>query len=130
MASGKSLEDLDYASVQRSNAEMQRRCQEVIEHCTAYGADNPILSVHDVGAGGLSNAIPELLDDAGQGGQFELRDIPNDEAGMSPKEIWCNEAQERYVLAIDKGQLESFIESVRVNAVRMPLPGTARQSAS
>lgn len=109
MASGKSSEDLDYASVQRSNAEMQRRCQEVIERCTAYGADNPILSVHDVGAGGLSNAIPELLDDAGQGGQFELRDIPNDEAGMSPKEIWCNEAQERYVLAIDKGQLESFI---------------------
>ena len=110
MASGRSSEELDYASVQRGNAEMQRRCQEVIERCTAYGANNPILSVHDVGAGGLSNAIPELLDDAGQGGQFELRDIPNDEAGMSPKEIWCNEAQERYVLAIDKEQLEKFIE--------------------
>ncbi len=110
MASGKSSEDLDYASVQRSNAEMQRRCQEVIEQCTTYGKDNPILSIHDVGAGGLSNAIPELIHDADQGGLFELRNIPNDEIGMSPREIWCNEAQERYVLAIDKQRLEIFAD--------------------
>ncbi len=110
MASGKSTEDLDYASVQRSNAEMQRRCQEVIEHCTACGPDNPILSIHDVGAGGLSNAVPELLDQTGLGGRFELRDIPSADAGMSPKEIWCNEAQERYVLAIDHNQLDEFFE--------------------
>ncbi len=110
MASGKSSEGLDYASVQRSNAEMQRRCQEVIEQCVTYGKDNPILSIHDVGAGGLSNAIPELIHDADQGGLFELRNIPNDEIGMSPREIWCNEAQERYVLAIDKQKLEIFAE--------------------
>lgn len=110
MASGKSTEDLDYASVQRNNAEMQRRCQEVIEQCITYGEDNPILSIHDVGAGGLSNAIPELIHDADQGGRFELRNIPNDEIGMSPKEIWCNEAQERYVLAIHKQKLEIFEE--------------------
>ncbi len=110
MSSGKSTQALDFASVQRGNAEMQRRCQEVIERCTAHGAGNPILSVHDVGAGGLSNAIPELLDGAGQGGEFELRDIPNDEPGMSPKEIWCNEAQERYVLAVERDKLEHFIE--------------------
>ena len=109
MASGKSTEDLDYASVQRSNAEMQRRCQEVIERCTAEGEDNPILSIHDVGAGGLSNAVPELLDQAGLGGCFELRDIPSADSGMSPKEIWCNEAQERYVLAIEKDHLEEFM---------------------
>ena len=109
MASGKSTEDLDYASVQRSNAEMQRRCQEVIEHCIAYGEQSPIISVHDVGAGGLSNALPELIHDANQGGVFELRKIPNDEIGMSPKEIWCNESQERYVLAIDKDKLDAFI---------------------
>ena len=108
MASGKSAEALDYASVQRGNAEMQRRCQEVIEQCTARGEYNPILSIHDVGAGGLSNAIPELIYGAGQGGQFELRNIPNDEPGMSPREIWCNEAQERYMLAIDKRMLETF----------------------
>ena len=109
MASGKSTEDLDYASVQRSNAEMQRRCQEVIEHCTARGPDNPILSIHDVGAGGLSNAVPELLDQAGLGGRFELRDIPSADDGMSPREIWCNEAQERYVLAVDSGRLDEFV---------------------
>ena len=110
MSSGKSLEALDFASVQRSNAEMQRRCQEVIESCTAFGAANPILSLHDVGAGGLSNAIPELLDSAEQGGVLELRDIPCGETGMSPKEIWCNEAQERYVLAVDPARLGEFTE--------------------
>ncbi|MDQ3796222.1 MAG: phosphoribosylformylglycinamidine synthase, partial [Pseudomonadota bacterium] len=108
MASGESTERLDFASVQRGNPEMQRRCQEVIDRCIAQGGDNPILSIHDVGAGGLSNAIPELLADAGQGGRIELRAVPNDEPGMSPLEIWCNEAQERYVLAIDAARIEDF----------------------
>lgn len=110
MASGKSTESLDYASVQRGNAEMQRRCQEVIEQCIAFDKGNPILSIHDVGAGGLSNAVPELIHDANLGGEFELRNIPNDEIGMSPKEIWCNESQERYVLAIDQNKLDLFKE--------------------
>ena len=109
MASGVSTEDLDFASVQRGNAEIQRRCQEVIDRCTAQGEANPILSIHDVGAGGLSNAVPELINDAGRGGCFELRTIPNDEPGMSPMEIWCNEAQERYVLAIATERMEDFI---------------------
>ncbi|MCP4406932.1 MAG: phosphoribosylformylglycinamidine synthase, partial [Gammaproteobacteria bacterium] len=108
MASGSSSENLDFASVQRGNPEMQRRCQEVIDRCTALGKENPILSVHDVGAGGLSNALPELIHDAGRGGRFELRTVPNDEPGMSPMEIWCNEAQERYVLAIDADRLGIF----------------------
>ena len=108
MASGTSSEDLDFASVQRSNAEMQRRCQEVIEQCVVLGKDSPIISIHDVGAGGLSNAIPELIHDAELGGNFELRNIPNAESGMSPKEIWCNEAQERYVIAVNKDKLEEF----------------------
>ncbi len=113
MASGKSEEALDYASVQRGNAEMQRRCQEVIEQCIARGEGSPILSIHDVGAGGLSNAVPELLHGAGRGGRLELRDIPNAELGMSPREIWCNEAQERYVLAIAERMLEAFMEICR-----------------
>ena len=98
MDSGASAEDLDFASVQRGNPEMERRCQEVIDRCWQLGEDNPIISIHDVGAGGLSNAIPELVHDSGRGGRFELRTIPNDEPGMSPMEIWCNESQERYVL--------------------------------
>ena len=108
MASGESSEDLDFASVQRGNPEMQRRCQEVINHCTALGEDSPILSIHDVGAGGLSNAVPEIINDAHRGGRFELRTIPLAEPGMSPMEIWCNEAQERYVLAIDRARLKQF----------------------
>lgn len=108
MASGTSAEDLDFASVQRSNAEMQRRCQEVIDACTALGEANPIISIHDVGAGGISNALPELVNDAGVGGKFQLRDVPNDQPGMSPMEIWCNEAQERYVLAINKADMKAF----------------------
>ena len=108
MAAGASAEALDYASVQRGNPEMQRRCQEVIDQCWAMGAANPILSIHDVGAGGLSNALPEIIHDAGRGGRFELREIPNDDPGMSPREIWCNEAQERYVLAIDPDRLTAF----------------------
>jgi phosphoribosylformylglycinamidine synthase len=108
MASGVSAEDLDFASVQRANPEMQRRCQEVIDRCWALGEDNPILFIHDVGAGGLANALPELVHDAGRGGHFELREVPNADPGMSPMEIWCNEAQERYVLAIAAEQLEQF----------------------
>ncbi len=100
MASGSSQEDLDFASVQRENPEIERRCQEVIDTCWSMGDKNPIEFIHDVGAGGLSNAIPELVHDGDMGGKFELRRVPNDELGMSPVEIWCNEAQERYVLAI------------------------------
>ncbi|WDE06615.1 phosphoribosylformylglycinamidine synthase [Thalassomonas viridans] len=108
MASGQSAEDLDFASVQRENPEMERRCQEVIDHCWQLGEDNPILFIHDVGAGGLSNAFPELVSDGGRGGNFELRNVPNDERSMSPLEIWCNESQERYVLAVSDEQLPVF----------------------
>jgi phosphoribosylformylglycinamidine synthase len=108
MASGASEENLDFASVQRDNAEMQRRCQEVIDRCSALGEESPILSIHDVGAGGLSNALPELVHDSCRGARFELRKIPNDEPGMSPLEIWCDEAQERYVLAVATDKLGYF----------------------
>jgi len=108
MATGESSEDLDFASVQRANAEMERRCQEVLDRCIALGLENPIASVHDVGAGGLSNALPELVHDAGRGAVFELRDVPCDEPGLSPMEIWCNEAQERYVLAVSDADLPVF----------------------
>ena len=108
VASGSGNADLDFASVQRDNAEMERRCQEVIDRCWAMGAENPILFIHDVGAGGISNALPELVNDAGRGGKFELRKVPNAEPGMSPVEIWCNEAQERYVLAVGADKLELF----------------------
>ncbi|MGH6635549.1 MAG: phosphoribosylformylglycinamidine synthase [Gammaproteobacteria bacterium] len=99
-AAGSSDEALDFASVQRDNAEMQRRCQEVIDCCWSLGEKNPILAIHDVGAGGLSNAVPELLAASGRGGSFALRDIPSADPGLSPLELWCNEAQERYVLGI------------------------------
>ena len=108
MASGASSSDLDFASVQRGNPEMERRCQEVIDGCCAMGEANPILLIHDVGAGGLSNALPELIDDAESGGRIRLRDVLNADLGMSPLEIWCNEAQERYVLGIEQTQLEQF----------------------
>ena len=108
MDSGKSKEDLDFASVQRENPEMERRCQEVIDRCWQLGEDNPILFIHDVGAGGLSNAMPELVHDGERGGKFDLRSILCDEKGMSPLEIWCNESQERYVLAIAPEKLDLF----------------------
>ena len=107
-AAGSGEEALDFASVQRENPEMQRRCQEVIDRCWQLGADNPILSIHDVGAGGLSNALPELVEGAGRGGRIELRTIPCDDPSMSPLQIWCNESQERYVLAIDPGRIADF----------------------
>ena len=108
MASGQSNEDLDFASVQRENPEMERRCQEVIDKCWQLGDENPIAFIHDVGAGGLSNAFPELVNDGGRGGKFQLRDIPNDEPGMAPHEIWCNESQERYVLAVAVEDFDRF----------------------
>ena len=108
MDSGQSDADLDFASVQRDNPEMERRCQEVIDRCWQRGEENPILFIHDVGAGGLSNAMPELVSDGGRGGRFDLRKILNDEPGMTPLEIWCNESQERYVLAIDTDKLAEF----------------------
>ena len=108
MASGQSDADLDFASVQRENPEMERRCQEVIDRCWQLGDDNPIAFIHDVGAGGLSNAFPELVSDGGRGGQFELRNVPNDEPGMSPLAIWCNESQERYVMAVAEADMDRF----------------------
>ncbi|MEM7610555.1 MAG: phosphoribosylformylglycinamidine synthase [Pseudomonadota bacterium] len=108
LASGASDEDLDFASVQRGNPEMQRRAQEVINRCWAAGDQNPIELIHDVGAGGLSNAVPEAVDHSGLGGRFELRNIPSDEPGMSPMEIWCNESQERYVLIVSASRIDAF----------------------
>ncbi|MFG0379393.1 phosphoribosylformylglycinamidine synthase [Pseudomonas sp. zbq_18] len=108
MATGASSADLDFASVQRDNPEMERRCQEVIDRCWQLGADNPIKFIHDVGAGGISNALPELINDGGRGGRFELRAVPNDEPGMAPLEIWCNESQERYVMSVDAADFERF----------------------
>lgn len=108
MASGASTEDLDFASVQRQNPEIQHRCQEVIDRCWERGDNNPIAFIHDVGAGGLSNAFPELVKDGGCGGDFALRSVPSDEKGMSPLEIWCNESQERYVMAVNPGDLATF----------------------
>ncbi|WP_417596874.1 phosphoribosylformylglycinamidine synthase [Oceanospirillum sp.] len=108
MATGASSEDLDFASVQRENPEMERRCQEVIDQCWQLGDKNPISFIHDVGAGGLSNALPELVKDGERGGQFDLRKVLNDEPGMSPLEIWCNESQERYVMAVSPENLEAF----------------------
>ena len=108
MATGANTADLDFDSVQRGNAEIQRRAQEVIDRCWQLGAANPILSIHDVGAGGLSNAFPELVHGGGAGARFDLRAVPSEEPGMAPREIWCNEAQERYVLAIRAADLERF----------------------
>ncbi|MFK7856245.1 MAG: phosphoribosylformylglycinamidine synthase, partial [Granulosicoccus sp.] len=108
VASGDGDSELDFASVQRGNPEMQRRCQEVIDRCIALGEDRPVLSIHDVGAGGLSNALPELINDAERGGEFELRSILNDEPGMSPMAIWSNESQERYVMAVAQDRLSDF----------------------
>ena len=108
MATGANAAELDFDSVQRGNPEIERRAQEVINHCWAEGQANPILAIHDVGAGGLSNAFPELTNDAGRGARFDLRKVPLEESGLAPKEIWCNESQERYVLAIAPQSLEQF----------------------
>ncbi len=108
MATGTNAAELDFDSVQRGNPEIERRAQEVINHCWAQGANNPILAIHDVGAGGLSNAFPELTNDAGRGARFDLRAVPLEESGLAPKEIWSNESQERYVMAIAPESLEQF----------------------
>ena len=108
MAAGTNTADLDFDSVQRGNPEIERRAQEVINHCWGLGAENPVLAIHDVGAGGISNAFPELVNDAGRGARFDLRKVPLEESGLAPKEIWCNESQERYVLAIAPESLEQF----------------------
>jgi len=109
LGAGSSEEQLDYASVQRGNPEMQRRAQEVIDSCWALGDDNPIAAIHDIGAGGLSNAVPEIVEHSGCGAVIELRAVPNDEPGMSPMELWCNESQERYMLSIEADRLEEFL---------------------
>jgi len=127
VGSGHSQEDLDFASVQRGNPEMQRRCQEVIDACWALGERNPILSIHDVGAGGLSNALPELLNGGGRGGTLELRAVPTADPAMSPMEIWCNEAQERYVLALHPSSLESFENLCARERCPCAVLGTATQ---
>ncbi|MDO8388365.1 MAG: phosphoribosylformylglycinamidine synthase, partial [Polaromonas sp.] len=108
MASGANAAQLDFDSVQRGNPEIERRAQEVINQCAQLGTDNPILAIHDVGAGGLSNAFPELVNDAGRGARFDLRAVPLEESGLSPKEIWSNESQERYVMAIAPESLPQF----------------------
>lgn len=127
MASGQSSEDLDFASVQRENPEMERRCQEVIDRCWQMGDANPIAFIHDVGAGGISNALPELVNDGDRGGKFQLRDVPNDEPGMSPLEIWCNESQERYVLAVAPENMSVFDAICRRERAPYAVVGEATQ---
>ncbi|MEX2132201.1 MAG: phosphoribosylformylglycinamidine synthase [Pseudohongiellaceae bacterium] len=130
MASGSSREDLDFASVQRDNPEMERRCQEVIDRCWQMGEANPIAFIHDVGAGGLSNALPELVKDAGRGGRFELRSIPSAESQLTPLEIWCNEAQERYVLAVSSARLAEFEAICRRERCPFAVVGEATNARS
>ncbi|HVO19627.1 MAG TPA: phosphoribosylformylglycinamidine synthase, partial [Anaeromyxobacter sp.] len=125
LSSGASHEDLDFASVQRDNPEMQRRCQEVIDRCWALGERNPIASIHDVGAGGLSNALPELVHGSGRGAVFQLRRVPSDEPGLSPLELWCNESQERYVLAVPPERLSLLEELCARERCPMAVVGTA-----
>jgi len=128
MASGSSEEQLDFASVQRDNAEMERRCQEVIDRCWARGESNPILSIHDVGAGGLSNALPELVHGAGRGAKVDLRAVPSADPGLSPMEIWCNEAQERYILAVAADGIAEFERLCRRERAPFAIIGTADDS--
>ncbi|ABZ75947.1 phosphoribosylformylglycinamidine synthase [Shewanella halifaxensis HAW-EB4] len=127
MTSGQSSEDLDFASVQRENPEMERRCQEVIDRCWQMGEDNPIQFIHDVGAGGLSNAFPELVNDGERGGKFELRKVPSDEPGMSPLEIWCNESQERYVMSIAPENIELFTQICQRERAPFAVVGVATE---
>ena len=108
MAAGANAAELDFDSVQRGNPEIERRAQEVVNHCWSLGADNPVLAIHDVGAGGLSNAFPELVDGAGLGARFDLSAVPLEESGLAPKEAWCNESQERYVVALAPESLPLF----------------------
>jgi phosphoribosylformylglycinamidine synthase len=125
VASGESAEDLDFASVQRDNPEMERRCQEVIDRCVALGERNPILFMHDVGAGGLSNAIPELLHDSGVGGVIDLDKVPSDDPSLSPMQLWCNESQERYVLGVAQDRLAEFAALCERERCPFAVVGTA-----
>jgi phosphoribosylformylglycinamidine synthase len=125
MAAGTNTAALDFDSVQRGNPEIQRRAQEVINHCWRLGANNPILAIHDVGAGGISNAFPELVDGAGQGARFDLRKVPLEESGLAPKEIWCNESQERYVLAVNPDLLPLFEQMCARERCPYAVVGTA-----
>ena len=127
MGAGTNTAELDFDSVQRGNPEMQRRAQEVLDRCWSQGEDNPILSIHDVGAGGLSNAFPEIVHGAGRAARFELAKIPVEESGMSPAEIWCNESQERYVLAIAPGSLDTFDWFCRRERCPYAVVGTVSQ---
>jgi phosphoribosylformylglycinamidine synthase len=129
MAAGANAAELDFDSVQRGNPEIERRAQEVINHCWSLGAENPILAIHDVGAGGLSNAFPELVDDAGLGARFDLSAIPLEESGLSPKEIWSNESQERYVLALAPESLEEFAALCDRERCPYAVVGVARDDA-
>ncbi len=125
VASGESAEALDFASVQRDNPEMERRCQEVIDRCVALGERNPILWFHDVGAGGLSNAIPELLHDSGVGGTIDLAKVPSDDPSLSPMQLWCNESQERYVLGVTQTDLPAFAAICERERCPFAVVGTA-----
>ena len=125
MAAGSNTAALDFDSVQRGNPEIQRRAQEVINQCFALGAGNPVLAIHDVGAGGISNAFPELVDGAGKGARFDLRAVPLEESGLAPKEIWCNESQERYTLALDPGLLHLFEQMCRRERCPFAVVGVA-----
>ena len=127
MAAGTNTASLDFDSVQRGNPEIQRRAQEVINHCWALGENNPILAIHDVGAGGISNAFPELVDGAGRGAVFDLRQVPLEESGLAPKEIWCNESQERYVLALQPELLPLFEQMCARERCPFAVVGTARE---
>ena len=126
---GTNCSEMDYASVQRANPEMQRRCQEVIDRCVALGEANPILAIHDVGAGGLANAVPELLAGGGCGGTIELADVPSADRGMSPLELWCNEAQERYVLAVAREHLRPLSALCERERCPVAVIGVARKNA-
>ncbi|SFD41342.1 phosphoribosylformylglycinamidine synthase [Massilia yuzhufengensis] len=127
MATGTNTADLDFDSVQRGNPEMERRAQEVINGCWQMGEDNPIISIHDVGAGGLSNAFPEIVNDAKRGALFDLRKVPLEESGMAPKEIWSNESQERYVLAISPMDLDEFASLCQRERCPYAVVGTATE---
>jgi phosphoribosylformylglycinamidine synthase len=127
MAAGSNTAALDFDSVQRGNPEIQRRAQEVINHCWALGDTNPILAIHDVGAGGISNAFPELVDGAGLGATFDLRQVPLEESGLAPKEIWCNESQERYVLAVDPDLMPLFEQMCARERCPFAVVGAARE---
>ena len=129
MASGTNAAELDFDSVQRGNPEIERRAQEVINHCWSMGESNPILAIHDVGAGGLSNAFPELVDGAGLGARFDLSAVPLEESGLAPKEIWCNESQERYVIALQADSLEEFADLCRRERCPFAVVGVAKDDA-